>query len=612
MKLRRVRVENFRSLKDVEVDCEELTALVGANGIGKSNILKAVKLFHDQSSIEKEDYYGLDTGNKVSVELAFDGIEDEDRFGAYMNGGEMVIRRVFDWNEGKVRSSYQVRIMQHGKFRGIRDSQAKPAKEEYNRLVGEGYDLSKWNSHDKAKEAIKVWEEEHPDRCEPGYVNCDLRELQKGSDPIMRVIFVPAVRDAADEASDAQNSSLAQLMREVVGEIEEDEEYKKFKADAEGRYGELMGKFAKNQLKVLSSQIDGELGDLVEGVEVQLSWQDADLRIGLPHTTAKLKEKGNLTTVDRSGHGSQRALIMAMLQYLEKRAEPDAGGERPAVMLLIEEPELYQHPTRQRLLARVFGSLTAKGRMQIMYATHSPHFVGIDRIDHVRLLRKCKDRTGYHTEISRTGIRDMYHKLQELGEKDDEQSLPERLSVIMTPWINEGFFADLIVLVEGQSDYAAITAASKLAGEDLEKSGISIIPCGGKTNMLPLLAMFQSLKIPCYPVWDSDDKDKTDRRLNGKIWKEAGSDMQGSRITGAGACIEKNLEEMLEREIGKEVLDELITNAQKRYHISDRSKILTKTKIVLHLLEDAKAADHSCESLSTIVEHIKQKSRASA
>ena len=51
----------------------------------------------------------------------------------------------------------------------------------------------------------------------------------------------------------------------------------------------------------------------------------------------------------------------------------------------IEEPELYQHPSRQRHLASVLLNL-AKGAIpgvaentQVIYATHSPLFVGLDR-----------------------------------------------------------------------------------------------------------------------------------------------------------------------------------------------------------------------------------------
>ena len=43
MILESVRVQNFRSIKDATLYCDKLTALVGANGSGKSSFLKAIE-----------------------------------------------------------------------------------------------------------------------------------------------------------------------------------------------------------------------------------------------------------------------------------------------------------------------------------------------------------------------------------------------------------------------------------------------------------------------------------------------------------------------------------------------------------------------------------------
>ncbi len=68
--------------------------------------------------------------------------------------------------------------------------------------------------------------------------------------------------------------------------------------------------------------------------------------------------------------------------------ESDTGANKfqlPNLVLAIEEPELYQHPSRQRHLASVLLNL-AEGALpgvakntQVIYTTHSPLFVGLDR-----------------------------------------------------------------------------------------------------------------------------------------------------------------------------------------------------------------------------------------
>ncbi|MFD8740963.1 AAA family ATPase, partial [Streptomyces sp. NPDC059618] len=42
-----LHVENFRSLRDVTIPLGPLTVLVGANGVGKSNVLKVFDLLAD-------------------------------------------------------------------------------------------------------------------------------------------------------------------------------------------------------------------------------------------------------------------------------------------------------------------------------------------------------------------------------------------------------------------------------------------------------------------------------------------------------------------------------------------------------------------------------------
>lgn len=44
MKIARIRVDNFRSLKDVEVDVTRFTTFVGQNNQGKTNLFETVKM----------------------------------------------------------------------------------------------------------------------------------------------------------------------------------------------------------------------------------------------------------------------------------------------------------------------------------------------------------------------------------------------------------------------------------------------------------------------------------------------------------------------------------------------------------------------------------------
>jgi AAA15 family ATPase/GTPase len=73
-----IRVQNFRSVLDETLLCANLTALVGANGSGKSTFLKALELFYSTApSIDVEDFYNRDTSNEIVFAVTFKGLSKE-------------------------------------------------------------------------------------------------------------------------------------------------------------------------------------------------------------------------------------------------------------------------------------------------------------------------------------------------------------------------------------------------------------------------------------------------------------------------------------------------------------------------------------------------------
>ncbi|MDX6485979.1 MAG: putative ATP-dependent endonuclease of the family, partial [Gaiellaceae bacterium] len=62
------------------------------------------------------------------------------------------------------------------------------------------------------------------------------------------------------------------------------------------------------------------------------------------------------------------------------------GSNLRRFVLLIEEPELYLSPHLQRHLFRVLRTLAQRGN-QILYSTHAPVFLSVDRIEDLALVR---------------------------------------------------------------------------------------------------------------------------------------------------------------------------------------------------------------------------------
>ena len=132
------------------------------------------------------------------------------------------------------------------------------------------------------------------------------------------------------------------------------------------------------ELDKLADDLSKTLQSYIPETQVLLDWSElADILIPMPQARIRLMEDEYESRVERTGHGLQRAFIITMLQHLDtvKHVNPIPKGGVPDdqprtgagnlllsnLVLAIEEPELYQHPSRQRHLASVLLNLATEG-----------------------------------------------------------------------------------------------------------------------------------------------------------------------------------------------------------------------------------------------------------
>ena len=491
-------------------------------------------------------------------------------------------------------------------------------------------------SSDAATNAIEQWEDDHPESLTRmqdegqffGFTGVGQGYLGQYT----KLIRVPAVRDASEDATEGRGSPITEIMNLVVRSVlEVREDVTKFKADTQAAYQELLDPAKLTELETLEQQLTATLKQYVPDADVALNWSDlAEIAVPLPQARVLLREDGYESTVEKTGHGLQRAFILTMLQHLlaaKERGRAAAGegaahgstggGERrhlPNLVLAVEEPELYQHPSRQRHMASVLLDL-AQGnipgvaeRTQVVYTTHSPLFVGLDRFDQIRVLRKSAGEQGMPkaTVVSQVALEKVADDLWDLwgrvGDKFTADTLRPRMQSVMTPWMNEGFFADAVVLVEGEGDQAAILAVAGALGHDLSSMGVAVVPCRGKSCMDRPALVFTSLDIPCYLVWDNDRSAKAPSpEGNRSLLKLVGADEEDwpNGVWKTHACLDENLDTLLQREFTKPVFDQAVDQAVSEYHITREQ--YKNPFILRHIIETAYAQGHRSETLEQVV-----------
>ena len=443
-----------------------------------------------------------------------------------------------------------------------------------------------------------------------------------------------------EDATEKRGSSVTALMDLVVrSSLAKREDVESFKRHTQDQYREIMNPENLSELDSLSQDLSLTLESYVPEAKVHLQWSElSEIDIPMPQAEVRLIEDEYGSRVERTAirHGLQRAFIITMLQHLNAVTYIDSdqrhentdentsdvgisGHEIPNLILAIEEPELYQHPVRQRHLASVLFNLATGAirgvaqHTQVIYGTHSPLFVGIDRFDKIRVLRKVPQLDGKPstTELKIADLdavaTELWEATNQQGEKFTGASLQPRLQSIMTPWMSEGFFSDVVVLVEGEGDRAAIQGFAKAMNVDFDRLGISIIPCLGKPNIDRPMVIFRQLGIAVYVVWDGDfgnnDKAAQQNRFLLRLLGEPEQDWP-SFISDASACFKVNLEETMQSEIGCEYFECLLAEAQGQFGIDARDHALKNPTVIGYIAQVASAKEKSSSSLESIVNRI--------
>jgi len=339
MRVSKIIIKNFRSIKEAEVIPDNFNIFVGQNNHGKTNLFEAIDWF----------FTGLKKGENI----------EDIRFGRTGTDEISVEIEFAEAKSGVERMKNQANKTKMGEVLGDSDSI-----------------IVKRSSADPKKRMIFAngkWLEKQP----TGFDNAL-------NDFLPRFEYVDTRKYFEDVAKFTKTSPIGVMLSGVLTTIlEKSTQYQDFHKKFEEVFG---GE---------TSDVRVELDKLSGKVKIYLEKQFPDctkvaFEVAPPVFDDLLKtfdttiNDGIETRAAEKGDGMQRALMLAILQaYADFRKENEDIGK--SFLFFIDEAELHLHPTAQRKLKNVLLELS-QGEDQVFINTHSSVLVA-DEHDHQKIFK---------------------------------------------------------------------------------------------------------------------------------------------------------------------------------------------------------------------------------
>lgn len=514
MRIKSVKITNFRCLQDVDVDMDSLTTFIGPNGAGKSTVLRALDWFFngDPKLTDDDVYSGADPSDRrIRVEVTFTDLSDTDRqvLGQkYAPPGSMSFTGWRTWLDGHDKMTGRARSFPP--FEGIREATGvKGKKPLWIALLDANPDLGlpKWSSLEAAEQEMTMWEQNHPELLEDtesGDTHLFGFNGQNKLSGLFDYVLVTADLRASEESIEGKKTIIGRILERAVDREGANAAFADLAEDVSKRQAEINTTHLGNQLSELSTALTAEVNAFTAGRSVKLHATTPDVRPSPATINVAIGDALSETSVERQGHGFQRALLISALKLLAARGAKRADSS--VICLAIEEPELFQHPAQARVFAKVLRDLSANpdDGLQVVYATHSPYFIEPRYFDQVRRVSRRQENPTAHPRVGilQASLDAVAGRLT--GYCTDD-AIRQRWDQVCTRNLAEAFFAEAVVLVEGDSDKSILDGSANRTGQrQFEADGITVAIAQSKQHIYTPHAILAELGIPTLVIFDND------------------------------------------------------------------------------------------------------------
>lgn len=452
VRLEKIIISNFRSCKDTELMLRPYTALVGYNNAGKSNIILAIKWLLEASTLSTDDLY--DTEQPISVEAVISGVD------------EIALSLLTEDNQEKIQKfiiAGELHFRRKQEFDGL-----KPKK------TLEVYDGTVWKKN-------------------PGGIDGAISNL------FPEPIHIPAMSDAVEDSTKYKTSTtIGKILAAIVEEIKK-EHAEKFSQNISeiDRFLSHNGTNRLSGLTKIDEGINSKVNRFFPDVSVKLHFPTPSLEDIFKSGTLKVFEdspQGDniMRDINRFGHGTQRSIQMALIQYLAEIKQENPEVRKSNTLIFIDEPELYLHPSAINSVRESLISLSELG-YQVIISTHSASMLSAKHAANAVQIFKNKNGT-----LARKSITE---KIEELFASSSAQ-LHSAFNLSNSSYI---LFAEEVLLVEGKTETNVLPAIyKKIMGKEIDNSKLCVIAVDGKGSLFGMAEVINAIGIKTRMLADCD------------------------------------------------------------------------------------------------------------
>lgn len=529
MKIVKLQIENYRLLKNTQLELEEeLSLIIGKNNTGKTSILSILEKFLSQSDKVKFHFNDFNNDFKVALKTILEspdeiGVADFKPLGIRLNliieydasdDLSNISKVMMDLNPENtfIALGFEYTIA-HEEYLLLKKDYSEFVVKENGKVAAATalgkiyrariiYDFLQHSHAKYFKLGRKSFAYDHTTKSIKYETYIDLIREEIGIKEIINFKYISAKREVTNkERNNTLSTQTSRIYKSAEATNEQTEAVEKFKDRLTETDDDL------------SSIYDSLFKEIIDKVKIfgGIKTNDSDIEIKSTLQQRELLE-GNTTVIYKHDDDHQLPEYYNGLGYMnlismifeieilvhEFKREQD---KKPSDinLLFIEEPEAHTHPQMQYVFIKNIKQLLGEGikridgehrELQCIISTHSSCIVAESVFDDIKYLKKEDNNTVIAKNLKNLADEYIYD-----GQEQNFRFLKQYLTLNRA----ELFFADKAIFIEGDTERILLPAMMKKVDEEatenpLLSQNISIIEVGNYANVFERFINFIGIK----------------------------------------------------------------------------------------------------------------------